>query len=282
MAYGGVKIYQMSKAIAERYRYSYILLRQLVVSDFKLRYQGSALGYLWSVMRPLALFGILYFVFGVAFQVGDAIPNFPVYLLIGIVVWNYFIEVTIGSVSAIVSRGDLLRKINFPKYVIILAGSFSALINLLINAAVITGFILFSDIDIGLNILLLPLIVLELFIFSLSVGFLLSALFVKFRDINYIWEVVVQGMFYATPILYPLSYVYEHASLGLAKIMMLNPVAQIIQDIRFIITGPSAETIGSIYGNSAARLMPIGFVLGLGIISALYFRAKSKSFAEDV
>src|SRR4051812_19118284 len=103
----------------QRYRYSAILLRQLVVTDFKLRYQGSMLGYLWSLLRPLLMFVILYFVFTIALPVGKDVPYFPQYLLLGIILWNFFGEVTSGSVGAIVGKGDLMRKINFPKYVII-------------------------------------------------------------------------------------------------------------------------------------------------------------------
>src|SRR5665213_1421430 len=108
---------QVMHKIKQRYRYSIILLRQLVKTDFKLRYQGSVLGYVWSLLRPLLLFVILYLVFAKIFKQGGTVPHYPVYLLLGIVLWNYFVEVTSGSVSAIVSRGDLLRKINFPKYV---------------------------------------------------------------------------------------------------------------------------------------------------------------------
>src|SRR3982751_3602188 len=99
--------------LRERYRYSAILLKQLVKTDFKLRYQGSVLGYLWSLLRPLFLFVTLYYVFSRVFKMGNAIPHYKQYLLLGIVLWNYFTEVTTGSVGAIVGRGDLLRKINF-------------------------------------------------------------------------------------------------------------------------------------------------------------------------
>src|SRR5690348_2520218 len=109
----------MIDKIKQRYNYSLILLRELVITDFKLRYQGSVLGYVWSLLRPLALFLILYFVFAKFLRIGDAVPHFPVYLLLGIVIWNYFAEVTNGGVSAIVGRGDLIRKLNFPKYVIV-------------------------------------------------------------------------------------------------------------------------------------------------------------------
>src|SRR5437764_525848 len=139
------------KNLRKRYRYSVILLRQLVKTDFKLRYQGSILGYLWSLLRPLALFVILYLVFTKIFRIGRSIPNYPVYLLLGIVVWNYFAEVTSASVTAIVGRGDLLRKVNFPRYVIVLAASFSALINLALNFVVVAFFMVIKHTDLRVD-----------------------------------------------------------------------------------------------------------------------------------
>lgn len=261
-----------------KYRYSLILLRELVVTDFKLRYQSSALGYVWSLLRPLALFAILYIVFAKFLRVGDQIPHYPIYLLSGIVLWNFFTEVTNGSVTAIVDKGGLLRKINFPKYVILLATSFSALINLGINIVVIILFAIIFKVDVSFSAVYLPFLILELFAVALASGFLLSALFVRFRDMNYIWEVFMQGMFYATPILYPLTLVPA----GVAHILLLNPIAQIIQDIRHIAITPEAQTIGMVYGNEFIRLVPIGFVVVLSIVAVMYFRAKSNSFAEEV
>lgn len=264
-----------------RYKYPIILLRQLVVTDFKLRYQGSALGYVWSLLRPLALFAILYFVFGVVFKAGDAIPYFPVYLLTGIVLWNYFAEVTTGSVGAIVAKGDLLRKINFPKYVIILAGSFGALINLFLNFVIIAVFMVMNDVPLRGTVIFVPILILELFVFALAVAFFLSAVYVRFRDINYIWEVVMQAAFYATPILYPLSFVTDRSEL-VAKIMLLNPIAQIIQDVRYVLITPSTQTIALLYETRLARLIPFTMALVLVVLAAWYFRKRSKYFAEEV
>lgn len=262
----------------QRYRYSLILLKELVITDFKLRYQGSALGYMWSLLRPLGLFTILYVVFVRFLKIGGDIPNYPIYLLLGIVLWNYFSEVTNGGLGAIVSRGDLIRKLNFPKYVIILAGSVSALINLFINLLVVGAFMVFKNIDIHAYILLAPLIVLELFVFSIAVAFILSAVFVKLRDINYVWEVFMQGAFYATPVIYPISMLPEYAS----KILMLNPLAQSIQDMRYILVTPQAATISSIYGSVWARVGVIGFVLLVALFAAWFFRKNSPRFAEEV
>jgi ABC-2 type transport system permease protein len=265
--------------LSQRYRYSIILLKQLVKTDFKLRYQNSVLGYIWSLLRPLLLFIILYFVFTKFLKVGKDIPYYPVYLLVGIVLWNYFVEVTSGSVGAIVGRGDLMRKINFPKYVIILAGSASALINLLLNSIVIAVFMVISQIPLTYHVLLVIPLIIELFIAALGVAFLLSALYVRFRDISYIWEVVTQAAFYATPILYPLSLV----SPRIAKVMLLNPIAQIIQDIRYCLVTTETQTIGYLYGgNKAMWLIPISLTMVTATVAGLYFRARSKYFAEEV
>jgi ABC-2 type transport system permease protein len=265
--------------LKQRYRYSIILLKQLVKTDFKLRYQGSVLGYTWSLLRPLFLFIILYIVFGVLLKAKGGIPHYPVYLLLGIVLWNYFAEVTIGSVNAIVGKGDLLRKINFPKYVIILAGSFSAFINLLINFAVIGVFMVLTKVHPTWDALIIIPLIAELFIFSLALAFFLSALYVRYRDVSYIWEVVMQGAFYATPILYPLSLIPLVAS----KILLLNPMAQIIQDSRYVLVTDQTQTIYQIYGGDKwIWAIPLGFTLLITVSAATYFRAQSKYFAEEV
>lgn len=269
-------------SLQQRYRYSAILLRELVVTDFKLRYHNSVLGYVWSLLRPLALFAILYVVFVEFLKVGEGVPHFPIYLLLGIVLWNYFAEVTNNGVNAILNRGDLIRKINFPKYVIVLSGSLSALINLAINLVVVGVFMVIAGAEPQTQALLVvPLLVVELFVFALGVAFLLSALYVRFRDIGYIWEVFMQAAFYATPILYPMSFVIEKSLLG-AKLQLLNPVAQIMQDMRFVLVTDQAVTIGSLINNPLIRLVPIVIVVLTFIAGAAYFRARSKTFAEKV
>ncbi len=264
--------------LKQRYRYSAILLKQLVKTDFKLRYQGSFLGYIWSLLRPLAIFVILYIVFTKFLSIGKGVPNYPIYLLLGIVLWNFFIEVTTGSVSIIVSSGEMIRKINFPKYVIILANSFSALINLLLNLIIVAAFMFINNVDLRATAILFPLLILELFVFSLALAFFLSAAFVRFRDVSYIWEVLMQGAFYATPIIYPLALIPVVA----AKIIMLNPVAQIIQDARYVLVTDQAQTINQIWGTQSIRLVPYSIVLVSVLVATLYFRARSKYFAEEV
>ncbi len=264
-----------------RYNYSFILLKELVITDFKLRYKGSFLGYVWTLLRPLALFAILYVVFVYFLKIGADIPHYAVYLLLGIVLWNYFTEVTMNGISAIVGKGDLLRKLYFPRYVVVVSGSFSALINLTINLVVVGFFMVLSGTPLTLNVLwLLPLII-ELFIFALSIAFLLSALYVKFRDINYIWEVVLQAGFYATPVLYPMSLVVTRSPL-IAKIMLLNPAAQIIQDAREHVVTSQTVTILTTFKHWYAYFIPFAIVTGLCVISVWYFRKQSPKFAEEI
>lgn len=256
------------------------LLRELVSTDFKLRYQGSALGYLWSLFRPLFLFGILLVVFGFLLKIGSDMPHYPIYLLLGIVLWNFFLEATNNGLHSIVSRGDLIRKINIPKYIIVVSGTISALINFVISLGVVFVFMLVAGIELRPVVLLLPLIILELYVFALAVAFFLAALYVKYRDINYIWELFSQAAFYATPILYPLSFVTDQ-SLTAAKLLLLNPVAQIVQDARYILVTPHTDTLMKLEGWPMV-LVPPGIILITVAVASQYFRRSSKDFAENV
>lgn len=264
--------------IQSRYRYSFILLKQLVKTDFKLRYQGSVLGYLWSLLRPLAIFLIMYVVFVKFLRFNYGVPHSAVYLLLGIVLWNFFTEVTSTGVGSIVGKSDLLRKINFPKYVVVLAVSASALINLALNFVVIGVFMVVDKVEITPHIFLAIPLLLELFVLALAFAFLLSALFVKLRDVSYIWEVLLQAVFYATPIFYPLVLVPQ----AYAKFMMLNPIAQIVQDLRHVVVTPKTPVISSYWTSPYIRLLPIVVVVLIAIFGLWYFRKNAKHFAEEV
>jgi ABC-2 type transport system permease protein len=267
------------KNINDKYRYSRILLRQLVITEFKLRYQGSILGYFWSLLKPLAIFTILYLVFVRFLKIGAGIPHAGVYLLFGIVVWNFFVEVTAGSVGAIVGRGDLIRKINFPKYILIVASTVSALINFLINLVVVFIFAALDGVEFMASSLFLPLLLLELFILCLGIAFFLSAAYVRFRDIGFIWEVVLQGAFFATPIIYPLA---DPIPPQVQKILVMNPIAQIVQDSRDVLITSATVTSDNLFGSAYYRLLPIMVVVVFFIVAFWYFRRTSKYFAESV
>jgi len=272
----------MQSKFYKKYRYSLILLRELVVTEFRLRYQGSVLGYLWSVLRPLFLFVILYLVFVYFLKIGSGVPHWPVALLLGIVLWNFFSEVTNNGVTSIVNRGDVIRKINFPKYVIVLAGSVSALINLAINLVVIGVFMIINGVQLTWLAFAAPFFVLEIFALALGLAFFLSAAFVKIRDINYIWEVIMQGLFYASAIIYPVSMVIDRSS-QLAQLLLLNPIAQAVQDIRYVLISRANPTLLTLSdGNLFIWLIPIVLTLLILFIGARQFKLRSPYFAEEV
>lgn len=264
-----------------KYRYSLILLRELVVTEFKLRYQGSVLGYLWSLLKPLFLFAILYFVFVFFLKIGEGIPHWSIAMLLGIVLWNFFSEITNNGVSAVVSRGDVIRKINFPKYVIVLASSVSALINLGLNFIIIAVFIVVSGVEITWSAPLILLYIAELFIFGLGIAFILSSFFVKFRDVNYIWEIIMQALFYGSAVIYPLAIVVEQ-NIFLAKLLLLNPIAQAIQDARHVLIDSANPTLFSLTGDFWISLIPIAIVVATLCVGAWYFKKRSPYFAEEV
>lgn len=271
----------MLENLHNKYRYSLILLRELVITEFKLRYQGSVLGYLWSLLKPLFLFVILYFVFVYFMRVGSDIPNWPVAMLLGIVLWTFFSEVTSNGLNSIVERGDVIRKINFPKYVIVFASSISALINLVINFVVIMVFMVISGVSLSWSALLTPLYVFELFVLGVGLAFILSTLQVRMRDTSYIWEILMQALFYGSIVLYPVTLVMNQNP-QLAKILLLNPIAQSIQDIRHVLINPANLTLSSLTDSLWWNLVPFVLVGVVAVSGAWYFRRRSPYFAEEV
>ena len=265
------------KRIRIRYRYPVILLRAMVATDYKLRYQASILGYLWTLLRPLAIFTILYVVFVKFLKLGEGISYFAVYLLFGIVAWGLFTELTSQGLVSIVQRANLMRKINFPRYVVVLSVGASVLISFVLNMIVIALFMAITRVPVRLDILWLLPLLLELVALSLSVALFLSALYVRFRDMNYIWEVLLQAAFYATPILYPLTLVPA----GWARILVLNPMAQIVQDARYVMVTDQTQTISQLYGTHWARAIPVAITLLLAVTSVVFFRRRSRYFAEE-
>ena len=260
-----------------------VLLYELVKTDFKLRYQGSFLGVLWSVLKPLMLFAVMYTVFVRFLKFTDGTPHYPIVLLLGVSLWSFFTEATNVGMHSIVGRGDILRKINFPKYIVVLSAMASSLISLSINLVVVIIFALFTGVEFTPWVFLVPINILQLFILAFGLSLFLSTLYVKFRDIGHIWEVILQVLFYAMPIIYPITQVANVRVFGIEaqKIMMLNPIAQAIQDVRHNLISPSTvPTVWSIEGNIWISLMPIALTIIAFIIGLIYFRKNSKKFAE--
>lgn len=272
----------MFAKLREKYRYSWILLRELVRTDFKLRYQGSVLGYAWAILKPLLLFAILYFVFVKFLRVGDSVPHWPAGMLFGILLWNFFSETTNNSLGSIVGRGDLIRKINIPKYTIILSSAINALINLGISMVVILVFAIVNGVNFSPSSFLVILPTLELFIFALGIGFIFSTLFVRFRDVNMVWEIIMQALFYGSAVIWPLSMISAQ-NLFLAKLMLLNPIANCIQQARHWFISPANETLWMLTGGSLLwNVIPHLLVIGTFVFGVWFFRKNSPKFAEEI
>jgi ABC-2 type transport system permease protein len=228
------------------------------------------------------MFAVMYIVFVRFLRFGAGIPHFPVALLLAIVLWSFFQETTSQGMTSIVSRGDILRKINIPKYILIVSASASAFINLGINLGIVLIFAIINGVDLSwAGFLVVPLII-ELYIFAVAVALLLAALYVKFRDLQHIWDVLMQVWYYATPIIYPLSMVILVSPLA-AKIMLLSPMAQIIQDARFVLVNNNPEytkTVWNMIHNPFIAIIPLIFVVVIATFAVFYFRKSSKQFTE--
>ena len=255
-----------------------ILLKELVKTDFKLRYQGSLIGHLWSILKPIMLFSVMYLVFIHFLRLGQDIPHFAVALLLGMIMWNFFQETTSMGLTSIVARGDLLRKLDFPKEIVVISVSINAMINFLINLLVVIAFALINGVNISLFALLTPLLFIELYVFSLGVAFLLATLFVRFRDISPIWEVVMQAGMYATPIIYPITMVIN-TSPTIAKLLMMNPLAQTIQDARHLLISNQNIVVSQMVSTKFVWI-PYCIPFVVLLIGYSVFKHSSKKFAE--
>ena len=260
-----------------------VLLAELVKTDFKLRYQGSALGILWSVLKPLMIFVVMYFIFVKFLRITDSsIPNYAITLLLGLSLWGFFTEAVTLGMNSIVARGDLMRKINFPKYIVIISSMVSALISLSINLLVVLAFAIFAGVKFQWSVLLLPFNIVLLFATAFGLALILATLYVKFRDISHIWEVFMQILVYSMPIMYPISMVTKVSIFGvsIAKIMMLNPIALAIQDIRHNLIAHATPTFWTLFENYWFALIPILITTLLVVFGLWYFNKNSKKFAE--
>jgi len=236
---------------------------------------------MWSLLKPLFLFVILYFVFVHFLKVGSDVPNWPLALLFGIVLWNFFSEITNNGVGSVVGRGDVIRKINFPKYIIVLASSVSALINLLLNLVVLSVFMLITRLDLSWSLLLTPIFIIELFVFGIGIAFILSTLFVKYRDMNYIWEIITQALFYGSAVIYPLSMIAKSNN-HLAQLILLNPITQAIQGARWSLIDHANLTSASLGSSVLMQLFPVLLSIVTFMFGAWFFKKNSPYFAENI
>jgi ABC-2 type transport system permease protein len=268
-------------ALSDDWRRYMHLSVALAVTDLKIRFFDSVLGYLWSLVRPLLFFGVLYAVFSQIVPAGAGVQHYPVMLLVGVVLHTFFAESTISGVESLVTREALLRKVHFPRLAIPTSVVLIATFDLLMNLVATLGLGLATGVEPRWAWLELPLLLVVLLAWAVGLTMLLSVLFVRFRDIKPIWGVVVQMLFYLTPILYPIELVAQRSQ-TLASMVMCNPLAVVNQQIRHAVIDPAAPSAAEAIGPDALLLVPATLVAGVAVLGYLVFRRAAPVLAEEL
>jgi ABC-2 type transport system permease protein len=250
----------------------------LTSTEFKLRYFGSVLGYLWTLLRPLMLFGVLYVVFTHIVRFGSGVPHYPVVLLTGIVLFSFFSEATSGALSSLVAHQNLLRKVAFPRAAIPVAVSLTAAANLALGLVVVVGFALVDGVEVTASWALFPFAVVSIVILATAAGLLLAVLFVRYRDLGPIWEVVLQLVFWGTPIIYTIEAVPDN----FRELLMFSPFAVAIQQARHWLVDPTAPTASEAIGDTWRLLIPLAVFLAVLALGYWALRRSQDRMAEDL
>jgi ABC-2 type transport system permease protein len=258
------------------------LLLLMAVTEFKRTYFGTVFGYVWSLVRPLMLFGILLFVFTRVFHAGSQlVEHYPVYLLFGIVMFTFFQEATTNSVTSVVSQEGVVRKTQFPRLVIPLATVLTALFNFGLNLVIVLVFLFAFGVDPAWTWLLFPFAVAFLFVLTSAVSMGLSVLYVRFRDIAIIWTVLAQVLFYATPILYPVNFVENNDTFE--RLIMINPLAVIFEQVRvWVLHEPKAPTAVEAAGGWLGLVPAAVIFVAVCALAIRLFSREAPRIAEDL
>jgi ABC-2 type transport system permease protein len=252
----------------------------LAFTDFKLRFFGSALGYLWQLMRPLMLFGVLYVVFNEVLRVGVAVPFYPVVLLSNIVLFTFFAEVTGAAITSVVDREGLVRKIQFPRLVIPLAIVTRGYMNLLLNLVAVVIFMIASGVHFTWEVVEAPFLLLALGLFSGGAAMILSALYVRFRDVKPIWEVFSQALYFGTPVIYAIETIADRQTF--VHIVMSNPLAVILEQFRHAVVDQGAPNAVDAAGGWVWMLIPIAVFIATIAVGVWYFDREAPRIAEEL
>jgi ABC-2 type transport system permease protein len=246
--------------------------------EFKLRYFGSVLGYLWSFLRPFLLFGVLYLVFTKIVRAGAGVPHYPVLLLFGLVLFNFLADATMMGLPSLVARESLLRKVSFPRASIPIAVTATAAANLALGLGVVLVLALVNDVAVRASWLMIFPLFLGVFAFAAALALLLSVLFVRYRDVQPVWDVALQFVFWGTPIIYTIDFIPERYR----QFVMLNPLAVAVEQGRHWLVGSEVPTAAAVMGSNAKLLLPAAVFVGVIVLSVWTFRRRSASIAEEL
>jgi ABC-2 type transport system permease protein len=265
-------------ALGGGWRRALELLYLIAAFDFKRHYVGTALGYLWSIARPLTLFAVLLAVFTQVFRLGSDVPHYPVLLLFNIVLFSFFQEATGVAVTSIAAQEGVVRKTQFPRLVIPLAVVLTNLFNLGLNLVVVLVFILAFGITPTWTWLLFPFVALALIVLTVAVSMLVSSLYPRFRDLAIIWTVLSTVLFYASPVLYPL----EKVPGTLRDLIMLNPLSSLLELARKWVIDPDAPGPAALAGGWAGLLPAFAIYVGTCVLAVWVFKREAPRIAEEL
>jgi ABC-2 type transport system permease protein len=250
----------------------------LAVTEWRLKFYGSFLGYLWSLARPFALFGVIYLVFSQFARLGDQVHGYAAYILFALVLFQFFAEIASGSVQSLVAHENLLRKIRFPALVIPMSLALTALFNLAMTLVAVALFAIASGIDPMWTWLELPGLVAILLVFATGLGMLLSVLYVRYRDVQPVWDVCSQALFYASPVLYVATMVPSRFQ----QAFLSNPLASVLTEMRRALIDPSARHVWFAIGAPERVLVPLGIVAVTVALGTWVFRREAPRIAEHL
>jgi ABC-2 type transport system permease protein len=257
------------------------VLRVVGAIEFKAKYAGAVLGYIWSLAKPLAYFGVLWLVFAHLLRTANQTEDFTLFLLIGILLFTFFADTVGVMLPSVVEGGSILRRLAFPPILVPLSASIGIFITFLVNISAIVVFIGIQQVAPRAEWLLVVPLLAELYVFSLGVGLLLGALYVRFRDVGQIWELGVQLLFFASAIFYPIGILPDWAQ----KVAFLNPFVQVMQDVRHAVLGPSGPndlTAATVFAGAGGRTLPIVIAVSIFVGALAFFRREARYFAERV
>ncbi|MDD4248236.1 MAG: ABC transporter permease [Methanosarcina sp.] len=256
------------KHLKELYGYRN-LIWQLAWSEFKLRYKNSILGYFWSLLEPLLMLLVLYVVFSNLMRV--QVDYYQLFLLLGIILWGFFSRATTIGMFSIVGKPSMVKKIYFPRDIFVISSCITALLMSIFESLIFIMFMVFFRVPISINLVYVPLILSFLFIISLGFSLILSALNVFYRDVQFIWQVLLQIGYFGTPILYTIDIFPKY----LQKFVLLNPIARILISARDTIIYSSPAKIEDLL---FMFLSSIFFLL----VGYIIFSRLEPRFAEEI
>jgi ABC-2 type transport system permease protein len=254
------------------------LVWHLARTEFVLKYKGSVFGYVWSLLSPLLLFGVLYLAFTEILRFGQGVENYAATLLLNLMLFQFFADSTSRAMTSIVGGEPLVRKMDFPRFAIPFSVVVAVSFTLGLDLIVVLAYMLIAGVPVTATWLLLPVLISWLALFAVGASLLLSALFVYFRDTAQIWTVLTRVMFYASPVLFPI----ELFPSGWKTVLLLNPLAPLFTEARVWMVDPGAPGFTEAMGGAIYWIYPMLVLVTIVILGFWLFEREAPKVAEQL